>query len=58
MVPTVTLEVAAMATQTASHMEVATVVRPTATAVVEDTVEVDLALAVQVATKCRIWAPI
>ena len=49
MVPTVTLEVAAMATQTASRTEAVMVVRATVTAEEEEQ-----ALAEQVATRCRI----
>ena len=58
MAPTVTLEVAATATQTASQMEAGTVVRPTVTVEEEATVEEEQASAVQVVTKCRTWAPI
>ena len=43
-----------MATQTASQTEAAMVVRPTVTAEEEATAEEERALAVQVATRCRI----
>ena len=54
MAPTVTLEVAVVATQTASQMEAVTVDRPTVIAEEEVTEEEEQALAVQVATRCRI----
>lgn len=53
-VPTGTLEVAAMGTRTAFQVEAVTVVRPTATAEEEATVEEEQALAVRVVTRCRI----
>lgn len=54
MAPTVTLEVAVMATQMASQTEAVMVVRPTVTAEEEATEEEEQALAVQAATRCRI----
>lgn len=55
MAPTVTLEAAVVATQTASQMEAVTVVQPTVIAEEEATEEEEeQALAVQVATRCRI----
>lgn len=53
MAATVTLEVAATVTQMASQTEAVTVVQPTAI-VEEEVTEEEQALAVQVATKCRI----
>ena len=56
--PTVTLEVEATATRMASQTEAVTVVQPTVTVeeevMEEEVTEEEQALAVQVATKCRI----